>query len=128
MCRGPVREMKLQAGNALQYAQKELRAKAGEGIALKFENPDVMPHNFVLVAKGAEEKIGELSAKMVADPDGYARHYVPEVPEVLCYSRMLDPGKKTIVYFNAPKEPGRYTYLCTFPGHSQLMRGVLVVD
>ena len=41
---------------------------------------------------------------------------------------MLDPGKKTIVYFNAPKEPGRYTYLCTFPGHSQLMRGVLVVD
>ena len=87
-----------------------------------------MPHNFVLVAKGAEEKIGELSAKMVADPDGYARHYVPEVPEVLCYSRMLDPGKKTIVYFNAPKEPGRYTYLCTFPGHSQLMRGVLVVD
>jgi hypothetical protein len=54
MCRGPVREMKLQTGNALQYAQKELRAKAGEGIALKFENPDIMPHNFVLVARGAE--------------------------------------------------------------------------
>jgi len=27
MCRGPVREMKLQAGNGLQFAQKELRAK-----------------------------------------------------------------------------------------------------
>jgi plastocyanin len=128
MCRGPVREMKLQTGNALQYAQKELRAKAGEGIALLFENPDIMPHNFVLVAKGAEEKVGELSAKMVADPDGYARHYVPELPEVLCYSRMLDPGQKTTVYFNAPKEPGRYAYLCTFPGHSQLMRGVMVVE
>jgi len=128
MCRGPVREMKLQTGNALQYAQKELRAKAGEGIALSFENPDIMPHNFVLVARGAEEKVGELSAKMVAEPDGYARHYVPEVPEVLCYSRMLDPGQKTTVYFNAPKVPGRYTYLCSFPGHSQLMRGVLVVE
>jgi len=128
MCRGPVREMKLQTGNALQYAQKELRAKAGEGIALKFENPDIMPHNFVLVARGAEEKVGELSAKMVAEPDGYARHYVPETADVLCYSRMLDPGQKTTVYFNAPKEPGRYTYLCSFPGHSQLMRGVLVVE
>ena len=128
MCRGPVREMKLQAGNALQYAQKELRAKAGEGIALVFENPDIMPHNFVLVAKGAEEKVAALSAKMVAEPDGYARHYVPETPEVLCYSRMVDPGRKTTVYFNAPKEPGRYPYLCSFPGHSQLMRGVLVVE
>ena len=128
MCRGPVREMKLQAGNALQYAQKELRAKAGEGIALVFENPDIMPHNFVLVAQGAEEKVAALSAKMVAEPDGYARHYVPETPEVLCYSRMVDPGRKTTVYFNAPKEPGRYVYFCTFPGHAQLMRGILVVE
>ena len=128
MCRGPVRELTLRTGNALQYAEKELRAKAGEGIALKFENPDIMPHNFVLVAKGAEEKVAELSAKMVAMPDGYARHYVPETSEVLCYSRMLDPGQKTTVYFNAPKEPGRYTYLCSFPGHSQLMRGVLIVE
>jgi azurin len=128
MCRGPVREMNLQAGNALQYAQKELRAKAGEGIALLFENPDIMPHNFVLIATGAEEKVSELSAKMVAEPDGYARHYVPETSDVLCYSRMLDPGQKTTVYFNAPKVPGRYTYLCSFPGHAQLMRGVLVVE
>jgi azurin len=87
-----------------------------------------MPHNFVLVARGAEEKVTELSAKMVAEPDGYARHYVPDTAHVLCYSRMLDPGQKTTVYFNAPKEPGRYTYLCSFPGHSQLMRGVLVVE
>ena len=128
MCRGPVRELKLVTGNAMQYVQKELRAKAGEGIALKFENPDIMPHNFVLVARGAEEKVTELSAKMVAEPDGFARHYVPETLDVLCYSRMLDPGQKTTVYFNAPKEPGRYTYLCSFPGHSQIMRGVLIVE
>jgi azurin len=128
MCRGPVREMSLLTGNAMQYAQKELRAKPGEGIALRFENPDIMPHNFVLVAKGAAERVTELSARMVAAPDGYARHYVPDTAEVLCYSRMLEPGQKTVVYFNAPKEPGRYTYLCSFPGHSQLMRGVLIVE
>ena len=128
MCRGPVREITLQAASGLQYVQKELKAKAGEGIALTIENPDVMPHNFVLVSPGSAERVGELSAKMVAMPDGYARHYVPEAPEVLCYSRMLDPGKKATVYFNAPKEPGIYPYFCSFPGHAQIMRGVLIVE
>ena len=128
MCRGPVREIALRTGTGLQYEQKELRAKAGEGLALTFANPDIMPHNFVLVAPGAEDKVAELSARMVAAPDGYARHYVPDVPEVLCHSRMLDPGQKAVVYFNAPKQPGRYPYLCSFPGHAQLMRGVLIVE
>jgi hypothetical protein len=73
MCRSPVREMTLRTGNALQYAQKELRAKAGEGIALKFENPDIMPHNFVLVAKGAEEKASRKSADPFADRSLFGR-------------------------------------------------------
>jgi azurin len=41
---------------------------------------------------------------------------------------MLDPGKQATVFFNAPKEPGRYPYFCSFPGHSQMMRGVLIVE
>lgn len=125
---GPLKRLKLETGNALQYVQKELRAKTGESVELLFENPDIMPHNFVLVAQGSEERVSELSAKMVAEPDGYARHYVPEMPEVLCHSRILEPGKKTTVYFKAPEEKGRYTFLCSFPGHSQLMRGVLIVE
>lgn len=128
MCGGPVREIRLQTASGLQYAQKELRAKAGEGIALIFENPDVMPHNWVLVMPGAEDRVGDLASKMVAAADGFARHYVPDSPEVLCHSRLLDPQKKVTVYFNAPKTPGRYPYLCTFPGHSQIMRGVLIVE
>jgi azurin/sugar phosphate isomerase/epimerase len=120
--------LKIQAGSALNYLQKELNAKAGRAVALTFENPDVMPHNWVLVKPGAEERVGTAAALMVSLPDGMDRHYVPETADVLVHTRILEPGKKTTVYFTAPKEPGRYTYLCTFPGHSQLMRGVLVVD
>jgi azurin len=120
--------LKLQAGNALNFVQKELKAKAGRAVALTFENPDVMPHNWVLVKLGAEERVGTAAALMVSLPDGMERHYVPETTDVLVHTRILEPGKKTTVYFTAPKEPGRYTYLCTFPGHSQLMRGVLVVE
>ena len=120
--------LKIQAGNALNYMQKELKAKAGRAVALTFENPDIMPHNWVLVRPGAEERVGTAAALMVSLPDGMERHYVPESPDVLIHTRILEPGIKTTIYFNAPKEPGRYPYLCSFPGHSQLMRGVLVVE
>lgn len=120
--------LKIQAGSALNYLQKELKAKAGRAVALTFENPDIMPHNWVLVKPGAEERVGAAAALMVSLPDGMDRHYVPESPDVLIHTRILEPGKKTTIYFTAPKEPGRYPYLCSFPGHSQLMRGVLVVE
>ena len=120
--------LKLQAGSALNYVQKELRAKAGKAVALTFENPDVMPHNWVLVRPGAEEKVGAAAALMVSMPDGADRHYVPDLPDVIVHSRLLDPGKQTTLYFTAPKDPGRYPYFCSFPGHAQLMRGVLVVE
>ena len=53
MCRGPVREMKLQAGNALQYAQKELRAKAGEGTLA-----ELLAHEFPDLAIAREGGLG----------------------------------------------------------------------
>lgn len=120
--------LRIQAGSALNYQQRELKAEAGRAVALTFENPDIMPHNWVLVRPGSEERVGTAAALMVSLPDGMERHYVPESPDVLIHTRILEPGKKTTIYFNAPKEPGRYPYLCSFPGHSQLMRGVLVVE
>jgi azurin len=53
---------------------------------------------------------------------------VPESSDILCHTRLLDAGQRTTVYFNAPKTPGRYPYLCTFPGHAQIMRGLLIVE
>ncbi|MFM9000776.1 MAG: plastocyanin/azurin family copper-binding protein, partial [Opitutia bacterium] len=105
--------LKVQAGSALNYLQRELKAKAGRSVALTFENPDVMPHNWVLVAPGAEERVGTAAAQMVAAPDGLERHYVPDSAEVLVHTRILDPGSKTTIYFTAPKQPGRYPYLCS---------------
>lgn len=98
--------------------QKELRVKAGKGVA----------HNWVLTKPDALEAVTLLSAKMTSEPDAYFRHYVPETTDILCHTRLLDAGKKTIVFFDAPKVPGRYPYLCTFPGHAQIMRGVLIVE
>ena len=128
VCGNPPQEITLETATGLQFAQKELRVKAGRGVALTLVNPDSMPHNWVLTKPTALEAVALLSAKMASEPDAYARHYVPDSADILCHTRLLDPGKRTTVYFNAPREPGRYPYLCTFPGHAQIMRGVLVVE
>ena len=47
---GDANALRVQAvPNLMQFAPKELRAKAGQPVRIVFENPDLMPHNFVLV-------------------------------------------------------------------------------
>jgi len=128
LCGLPFRTINLRTATGLQYEQRELRAVAGEYLALVFENPDDMPHNWVLTEIGAADAVANLADRMVAQPDGFARHYVPESADILCHSRLMLPHTRTTLYFNAPSKPGRYPYLCTFPGHAQIMRGVLVVE
>ena len=128
VCGNPPQEITLETATGLQFARKELRVKAGRGVALTVVNPDTMPHNWVLTKPNALEAVTTLSAKMASEPDAYLRHYVPETADILCHTRLIEAGKRTTVYFNAPKEPGRYPYLCTFPGHAQIMRGILVVE
>jgi azurin len=122
------RELKIQTAAGLQFAQKELRAKAGERISLTLENPDNMPHNWVLLKAGSVERVGALANALIAEPNALSRHYVPESADVLCHTRMLDPLKSTTIHFNAPAQAGQYPYICTFPGHWAVMRGVLIVE
>lgn len=124
----PGRALRVQTAAGLQFAERELRAKRGERLSVTLANPDVVPHNWVLLAPGSTSKVGEAANKMIADPRGFSKHYVPEVPEVLVYTDMVDPGREFTIYCNAPAEPGNYPYICTFPGHWMVMKGVLVVE
>ena len=122
------RAVKIQTAAGLQYVRKELHTKAGERLPLTFENPDVIPHNWVLVGPGSVERVGTLADALIAAPDALVRHHVPDSPDILCHKRVLDPQKTTTIYFTASAHPGQYPYLCTFPGHWAIMRGVLIVD
>ena len=114
--------------NQMQFAPRELRAKAGQPVRLVFDNPDSMPHNFVLVAVGADEEVGLLADQMATDPTGLAQHFVPASPKVLHATPLVNPTARAELVFTAPPQPGRYPYLCTFPGHWRIMRGVLIVE
>ncbi len=124
----PGRELKIQSANGLQFSVRELRAKAGERISLTFANPDVMPHNWALLAAGSLARVGDGVNKLVADPAAAARQYIPVTPDVLAFTDIVAPGGSFTIHFNAPAAPGDYPFICTFPGHWQIMQGIVKVE
>lgn len=121
------RAITIEAASNLAYKTPELRAKPGEKLALSFVNPDVVPHNWVLVKPNALETVGTLADALIADPEAVARHYVPKSDDVVAYADITEPGKRQTIFFTVPDAPGRYPFLCTFPGHWKLMNGVMTV-
>ena len=122
------REIVIEAALGLQFVQKQLTAKAGEKLTIRFKNPDVVPHNWLLAKPGALQKLGEKCNLMITDPQGLAKHYVPDSDDVIAYTDMTNPKGEFIIHLTAPKEKGDYPYLCTFPGHWMVMNGVMKVE
>ncbi|RYD32227.1 MAG: heme-binding domain-containing protein, partial [Verrucomicrobiaceae bacterium] len=119
----PGREITIRTANGLQFATREWKARAGERLSLTLSNPDVVPHNWVLLKPGSADKVGALTNRLIGDPAGAARHYVPDVPEVLAWTDMTLPGGSFTIHFNAPADKGSYPCICTFPGHWMIMKG-----
>jgi putative heme-binding domain-containing protein len=122
------RPIQLAAGKNLTYSTTALSARAGEPIKLTFSNPDVVPHNWALARPGSLMKVGGLVNKIIAEPDAAARHYIPRSEDILVYTDIVEPGLDFTIFFQAPREKGRYPFLCTFPGHWMVMNGVLTVE
>jgi plastocyanin len=121
--------LKVQAvPNLMQFSPRELRVKAGQSVRIVFENPDLMQHNLVLVADGADEAVGMLADQMASKPEGFAKNFIPESASVLQATPLVNPNGRAELKFTAPTKPGAYPYLCTFPGHWRVMRGVLIVE
>jgi plastocyanin len=112
----------------MQFSPVELRVKAGQPVRIIFENPDLMQHNLLIIAPGTIDEIGELADQMATAPDGMVKQYVPASPKVLHATPLVEPRGRFELQFTAPTQPGRYPYVCTFPGHWRMMRGVLIVE
>jgi len=122
------RKIRIETGSNLTFKTHQFRVKAGEPIVLTLVNPDVVPHNWALIRPGSLEKVGGMCNRLISDPDAAVRHYIPETSDVLAYTDVVFPKENFTIYFNAPKQPGSYPYLCTFPGHWPVMNGTMIVD
>ena len=125
-------ELKPHAQNPLGYDQTELTVKAGQKGKLTLNNTGSIapqPHNFLLLKPGKLDAVGALANAMLADPQGMAKSYIPDAakPDILASTKLVQPNQSETIEFTAPAEAGDYPYICTFPGHWLLMRGVMHV-
>jgi azurin len=109
----------------LKFSVTRLDVRPGARVRLTLENASDMPHNLVVVSPGRADAVHEASMRLGID--GAAMQYVPRTRDVLFHTRLVDPGKRDTLTFRAPTTPGEYPFLCTFPGHGIVMRGVLRV-
>lgn len=121
------RQIRLGCQSNLTFDQSTIRVRAGEPIRLTLDNPDAVPHNWALLEPGTLQRVGQMTNQYIADPEAPLRHYVPDTPEVLVYTDVVQPRDSFSIDFHAPQEPGRYPYLCTFPGHWSVMQGEMIV-
>lgn len=109
----------------MQYDMTQFAVKAGKAVRLTFFNPDFMSHNLVMVHPGAADEVGLAAIAMGAK--GFETGYIPASEKILFWSRLLENKEEQVIEFTAPSEPGEYQYVCTFPGHHILMRGIMQV-
>jgi azurin len=114
--------------NEMKYDQTELVVPAGKPVEIMFENVDLMQHNLLIIAPGSLEVVGIAADALAQLPEGQEKQYVPDVPQVLYASALINPGASTVLQFTAPQEPGEYPFVCTFPGHWRTMNGILKVE
>ncbi len=109
----------------MKYDISEFEVKAGKKVKLIFSNPDFMPHNLVFTNPNKADSVAQQALSLGAK--GFDMAFVPESNDVLWASKLVDHGKEEEITFTAPAAKGDYPYVCTFPGHHILMRGMMKV-
>ena len=111
----------------MRYDVARIIVEAGKPFQIIFENADMMPHNVAIVEPGARQEIGAKADAMPAVPDRRGRLFVPDDRRILAATAMVEPGRAERLKLTAPRKPGNYEYVCTYPDHWKTMYGQLVV-
>ncbi len=109
------------------FDKTEFTVKPDQPVSLLFSNPDATPHNLAICTPGSLEAIGLAGNEMAKDPEGMKKDFIPPTDKILWHTKLLNPNTAETLRFKAPKEPGDYPYVCTFPGHWVIMHGVMHV-
>ncbi|MAR20761.1 MAG: hypothetical protein CMD25_01670 [Flavobacteriales bacterium] len=108
----------------MKFDKKNITVQSGSWVRINLVNEGVDPamlHNIVFVKYGTRKEVAKQSIE--AGPD---LQFVPKSSDVIAYSELADPGETVVLEFEAP-EKGNYEFICTYPGHSEIMRGYFFV-
>ena len=124
------RVITITVGDNMKFDPAAIAAKPGEKLKVVLKDVGQMPkvamgHNFLLLVKGANPKDVADKCASARDNDFVAPAVVPQL---IAHTKLVGPGETSDATFTAPKQPGDYVYICSFPGHFAVgMKGVLTV-
>ena len=124
------RTIEITGGDNMKFDVTSITAKPGERLRVVLKSVGTAPkaamaHNVVVLKKDASPTEFVTAAMNARDTD-----FIPadQKDKVIAATGLAGPGETVEVSFVAPKEPGTYPYICSFPGHYAVgMKGDLVV-
>ncbi len=120
-------EVVINSNDQMLFDRSIINVKSGESVTLTLNHTgkiakEFMGHNFVLLKETTD--VDDFARRAMASKDS---EYIPEGDETYAYTRMIGGGESDTITFEAPG-PGKYIFICTFPGHYQVMRGEFIVE
>ncbi len=81
-----------------------------------------MGHNLVVLKPGTDPQAWANVAMMKKETE-----YIPVGDEaIIAHTKLIGGGESDTISFEVPG-PGEYPFVCSFPGHASMMKGVLIV-
>ena len=116
----------LNSNDQMKFDKKIIRVNSNQKVTLTLNHNGRFPaismgHNFVLIKKDVDVNEYALRAAGARNSE-----YIPEGDNEIAYTKMLGGGESDTITFDAP-EPGKYVFICSSPGHYQLMMGEFIV-
>ena len=116
----------LNSNDQMKFDKKVIKVNSNQKVTVTLNHTGRFPaasmgHNFVLVKNDVD--INEYALRAAGARNS---EYIPEGENEIAYTKMLGGGESDTITFDAP-EPGTYTFICSFPGHYQLMMGEFIV-
>ena len=127
----PEKKVEITGNDQMKFDVTAIEAKPGQKVTVTLKNVGTMPkvsmgHNFALLMPETD-----LAKFMEAGVPHAGRDYIaPELAaKVIAHTKLLGPGESDTISFAAPRKPGAYPFICTFPGHYAIgMKGTLTVQ
>lgn len=115
----------IKAIEGMQFDKVRLWVKPDTRVRLILANESKEEHNLVITKPGLRQKVVNAALRMGVK--GKQMNFVPKSDDVLWSIPVISKSQSDSISFVAPKVEGVYPYVCTFPGHGNVMFGALYV-